>query len=163
MVKKKIFAKGGPWPNGPPKYATVYTWYLQFVNGYPHIFQVHVINWAIHDIVRCVCRGSIMVTTSDFHPVAWVRFRVESLFYLWGSIVALDSGLIRAFIPAGQYIGTSLAEHQSYDWVCIDWISYPEFMCLQFGVDDYLLRVLGWALTDYGDNLQSLLATRLEK
>ena len=29
-------------------------------------------------------------------------------------------------------------------------------MCLQFSVDNYLLQVQGWALTEYGDSLQSL-------
>ena len=36
-------------------------------------------------------------------------------------------------------------------------------MCLQFSVDIYLLQALGWALTKYGDRLQSLVATKLEK
>ena len=40
--------------------------------------------------------------------------------------------------------------------MCIDCISYhPEYMCLQFRVD----KVLGWALTEYGDSLQSLVNT----
>ena len=32
-------------------------------------------------------------------------------------------------------------------------------MCLQFSVDNYLLQVLGWALTEDGDCLQSLVNT----
>ena len=32
-------------------------------------------------------------------------------------------------------------------------------MCLQFSIDNYLLQVLGWALTEYGDSLQSLVVT----
>ena len=37
-------------------------------------------------------------------------------------------------------------------------------MCLQFSIDNYLLQVLGWALTEYhGDSLQSLVTTKLEK
>ena len=36
-------------------------------------------------------------------------------------------------------------------------------MCLQFSVDNYLIQALGWALTEYGDSLQSQVATRLEK
>ena len=32
-------------------------------------------------------------------------------------------------------------------------------MCLQFRVDNYLLQVLRWALTEYGDSLQSLVNT----
>ena len=32
-------------------------------------------------------------------------------------------------------------------------------MCLQFSVDNYFLQVLGWALTEYGDSLQSLVNT----
>ena len=33
----------------------------------------------------------------------------------------------------------------------------------QFSVDNYLLQALGWGLAEYGDSLQSLVATRLEK
>ena len=33
-------------------------------------------------------------------------------------------------------------------------------MCLQFSVDNYLLQVQGWALTEYGDTLQSLVNTQ---
>ena len=29
-------------------------------------------------------------------------------------------------------------------------------MCLQFSVDNYLQQALGWALTEYGDNLLSV-------
>ena len=36
-------------------------------------------------------------------------------------------------------------------------------MCLQFSVDNYLKQAPGWALTEYGVGLQSLVATRLEK
>ena len=32
-------------------------------------------------------------------------------------------------------------------------------MCLQFSVDNYLLQVQEWALTEYGDSLQSLVNT----
>ena len=32
-------------------------------------------------------------------------------------------------------------------------------MCLQFSVDNDLLQVQGWALTEYGDSLQSLVNT----
>ena len=32
-------------------------------------------------------------------------------------------------------------------------------MCLQFSVDNYLLQVQGWALTEYGDSLLSLVNT----
>ena len=35
-------------------------------------------------------------------------------------------------------------------------------MCLQFSVDNYHLQAQGWALTEYGDGLQSLVTTRLE-
>ena len=35
-------------------------------------------------------------------------------------------------------------------------------MCLQFSVDNYLLQVQRWALTEYGDSLQSLVNTKLE-
>ena len=35
-------------------------------------------------------------------------------------------------------------------------------MCLQFRVDTYLLQVQGWALTEYGDSLQSSEHTKLE-
>ena len=36
-------------------------------------------------------------------------------------------------------------------------------MCLQFSIDNYFLQVQGWAVTEYGDSLQSLVATKLEK
>ena len=36
-------------------------------------------------------------------------------------------------------------------------------MCLQFSVDNYLLQVQGWALTEYGDSLQSVVATKAWK
>ena len=71
--------------------------------------------------------------------------------------------LIRAFIPLGLYIGTSLDEHQGYDWVCIDLNKlHPDYV---FAIQHWLnlLQALGWALTEYGDCLQSLVATRLDK
>ena len=34
--------------------------------------------------------------------------------------------------------------------------------CLQFSVDNYLLQALAWALTEYGDSLQSPIATKLK-
>ena len=33
-------------------------------------------------------------------------------------------------------------------------------MCLQFSVDNYHLQAQGWALTEYGDGLQSQVTTR---
>ena len=30
--------------------------------------------------------------------------------------------------PPEEYIGTSLAEHQGHDLVCIDWINPPEYV-----------------------------------
>ena len=35
-------------------------------------------------------------------------------------------------------------------------------MCLQFSVDNYLLQVHGWALTEYGDPTKSSEHTKLE-
>ena len=67
-----------------------------------------------------------MVTTSDFQSGSLGSSPSRDHYSM-----RLDrgTGLIRAFIPPGQYIGTSLAEHQGYDWVCIDWISYhPEYV-----------------------------------
>ena len=36
-------------------------------------------------------------------------------------------------------------------------------MCLQFSVDNYLLQTLGWALTENGDSLQSLVDAKFGK
>ena len=40
------------------------------------------------------------------------------------------------------------------------WINYISNMCLQFSVDYYLLQALGWALTEYGESLQSVITIR---
>ena len=67
--------------------------------------------------------------------------------------------MISAFIPPRWYIGTS----QGNDWMCFNGISYHlEYACLQFSIDNYLLQTLGslgWALTEYGDSLQSPMST----
>ena len=44
----------------------------------------------------------------------------------------------------------------------VEWVTILN-MCLQFSVDNYLLRALGWALTKCGDSLQSLVTPRLRK
>ena len=36
-------------------------------------------------------------------------------------------------------------------------------MCLQFSIDNFILQALGWALTEYGDSLRSLVTARLGK
>ena len=48
-------------------------------------------------------------------------------------------------------------------WLGVHWLNiryHPEYVfAMQFSVDNHLLQVLGWALTEYGDSLQSLVNT----
>ena len=145
--------------------------YIQYIHAYRCIYFLyrlyctvlhvsrHYYRYCIHYTNYIVCRGSMMVTTSDFQSG---RLGSSPSRDHYSMRLDRGTGLIRALSlhPSGV-----VHRYQS-GWtsrlglrVCIDWISYhPECVCNSALITTFL-QVQGWALTEYGDRLQSLANT----